>query len=66
MILSRIAIAYCNLEFLGIQPDTPRASYIFNIGIIIINIFHIIIVIFYRGSNQAIVRAAPPLPPGVL
>ena len=28
----RIAIAYCNLEFLAIQPETPRASYIFNIG----------------------------------
>ena len=28
----RIAIAYCNLEFLAIEPDTPRASYIFNIG----------------------------------
>ena len=27
-----IAIAYCNLEFLGLQPETPRTSYIFNIG----------------------------------
>ena len=29
---SRIAISYCNLEFLGLQPETPRTSYIFNIG----------------------------------
>ena len=28
----RIAISYCNLEFLGLQPETPRTSYIFNIG----------------------------------
>ena len=31
--LPRIAIAYCNLEFLGLQPETPKTSYIFNIGI---------------------------------
>ena len=30
--LPRIAIAYCNLEFLAIKSVTPRASYIFNIG----------------------------------
>jgi hypothetical protein len=30
--LLRIAIAYCNLEFLAIQPETPSTSYIFNIG----------------------------------
>lgn len=27
----QIAIAYCNLEFLGLQPETPKTSYIFNI-----------------------------------
>ena len=27
-----LAIAYCNLEFLGLQPETPKSSYIFNIG----------------------------------
>ena len=28
-----MAIAYCNLEFQAIRPDTPKSSYIFKIGI---------------------------------
>ena len=27
-----IAIAYCNLEFQALTLDTPRQSYVFNIG----------------------------------
>ncbi len=29
---SRIAVAYCNLEFQATHPDTPKESYIFNVG----------------------------------
>ena len=28
----RICVAYCDLEFLGLTPETPRQSYIFSIG----------------------------------
>ena len=29
---SKIAIAYCNLEFQAIHPDTSRESYTFHVG----------------------------------
>ena len=29
---SRIGIAYCNLEFQATHPDTPKESYIFQVG----------------------------------
>ena len=32
ILLSRIAIAYCNLEFQAILPGTPRTSFLFHIG----------------------------------
>ena len=29
---SKIAIAYCNLEFQATHPDTTKESYVFNVG----------------------------------
>ena len=29
---SKIAIAYCNLEFQATHPDTPKESYVFHVG----------------------------------
>ena len=29
---SKIAIAYCNLEFQATHPDTSKESYVFNVG----------------------------------
>ena len=29
---SKIAIAYCNLEFQATHPDTGKESYVFNVG----------------------------------
>ena len=29
---SKIAIAYCNLEFQATHPDTAKESYVFNVG----------------------------------
>ncbi len=29
---SKLAIAYCNLEFQATLPDTPKESYIFHVG----------------------------------
>ena len=30
--MPRIVIAYCNLEFQAITEETPKASYVFNLG----------------------------------
>ncbi len=34
---SKIAIAYCNLEFQAALPDTPKESYIFHVGEIVLD-----------------------------
>ena len=31
-VVYRIVIAYCNLEFQAITEETPKASYVFNLG----------------------------------
>ena len=40
---SKIAIAYCNLEFQATHPDTTKESYIFKVGVCIFTVLSIII-----------------------
>ena len=63
---SSIAIAYCNLEFLGLQPETPRTSYIFNIGTHTQCYITVQVTTVCRGPHQAPPVPLPALPPGLL
>ena len=37
---SKIAIAYCNLEFQATHPDTAKESYVFNVGKFQVTLFN--------------------------